>query len=99
MDLAQQGDGLVFVSFGSVAKAEEMPDYLLQLFLKAFGHFKKFNFLWKFDLNSRSIDVDRKKRLLAEFGKLKNVHPSGWLDQMGILGINFMHLFIIYDQC
>uniref|UniRef100_A0AC35FC45 Glucuronosyltransferase n=1 Tax=Panagrolaimus sp. PS1159 TaxID=55785 RepID=A0AC35FC45_9BILA len=68
-------DGVVLVSFGSLAKSSEMPLENKEAFVKTFEKFPKVNFIWKYENENDSIGND-----------LPNVFKQKWLPQKEILG-------------
>lgn len=69
--LDKSHEGVVFVSWGSMVKADTMPVAMRESILQAFGTFKE-KFLWKWENDSLP-------------NKPENVHIHKWLQQREIL--------------
>jgi glucuronosyltransferase len=65
-------DGVVFVSFGTYAKASTLPAETLSTLYQVFGSFKSTRFIWKFD-------IDRPKDMP------ENIITVNWAPQQEIL--------------
>ena len=68
-------DGVVFISFGSLAKSSEMPMEKKEAFLKIFAKFPRINFIWKYENDNDTAGND-----------LPNVFKRKWIPQKEILG-------------
>lgn len=53
-----------------------------QSFVDAFSRFPEYEFIWKFEAVSNETESIKLPT---------NVHTFGWVNQKGILGINFPH--------
>uniref|UniRef100_A0A914QTN9 glucuronosyltransferase n=1 Tax=Panagrolaimus davidi TaxID=227884 RepID=A0A914QTN9_9BILA len=78
-------DGVVLVSFGSLAKSSEMPLENKEAFIKTFEKFPKINFIWKYENENDSIGND-----------LPNVFKQKWLPQKEILAHPKLLAFITH---
>jgi hypothetical protein len=67
--------GVIYVSFGSVAKSFRMPPHIKQAFTEAFKEFPDVDFIWKYE-HPEDGTVE----------KLPNLHLNKWLPQTDILG-------------
>uniref|UniRef100_A0A7E4USJ6 UDP-glucuronosyltransferase n=1 Tax=Panagrellus redivivus TaxID=6233 RepID=A0A7E4USJ6_PANRE len=72
LDTAKQG--VVLVSFGSLAKASAMPDEFKSAFIQMFEAFPKVDFIWKYENTSDAVVTN-----------LPNVHLETWVPQKEIL--------------
>ena len=68
-------DGVVLISFGSLAKSSEMPMESKTAFIKTFAKFPRINFIWKFENENDTAGDD-----------LPNVFKRKWVPQKEILG-------------
>uniref|UniRef100_A0A7E4V2B7 UDP-glucuronosyltransferase n=1 Tax=Panagrellus redivivus TaxID=6233 RepID=A0A7E4V2B7_PANRE len=72
--LENSKEGVVLVSFGSLAKASAMPDEFKAAFVQMFSAFPTVDFIWKYENASDSILTN-----------LANVHFENWIPQKEIL--------------
>ncbi|KAI6179014.1 UDP-glucuronosyltransferase [Aphelenchoides besseyi] len=78
-------DGVVYMSFGSVAKSYEMPDKLKKAFLDAFKEFPNVNFIWKYEKPEHKIADG-----------VPNVYDFDWVPQNHILAHPSMKAFMTH---
>ncbi len=71
----EAADGVVLVSFGSIAQSALMPPRIKQAFLDAFARFPRITFLWKYEAEDGIADHH------------KNVIVKKWLPQLDLFGI------------
>ena len=82
-----KSEGTIYISFGSFAKMESLPEYLKQAFLKTFLAFPNHKILWKYDGGRIA-------------GLPSNVKTLAWFPQQDILGIHrFLKIFIFLNLC
>merc|ERR1712123_269879 len=74
-------DGVVFVSFGSQLRPEQMPEDKLKIFVEAFRSIKM-SVIWKWDGEVPNIP--------------KNVKISSWLPQQDLLGHPNLKVFVTH---
>jgi hypothetical protein len=51
-------DGVILVSFGTIALSYQMPPQIKQVFLEAFNEFPSYTFLWKYERPEDNIAVN-----------------------------------------
>uniref|UniRef100_A0A7E4VNA9 UDP-glucuronosyltransferase n=1 Tax=Panagrellus redivivus TaxID=6233 RepID=A0A7E4VNA9_PANRE len=66
--------GVVYVSFGSIARSKFMPEHIKAAFLKTFKAFPEINFIWKYEDPSDDVAKD-----------LPNVFKMAWVPQKEVL--------------
>jgi len=74
-------DGVVFVSFGSQLRPEQMPEDKLKIFVEAFRSIKM-SVIWKWDAEVPNLP--------------KNVKLSSWLPQQDLLGHPNLKVFVTH---
>jgi len=74
-------DGVVFVSFGSQLRPEQMPKDKLEIFVESFRRIKM-SVLWKWDAEVPNLP--------------KNVRLSSWLPQQDLLGHPNLKVFVTH---
>ena len=67
-------DGVILISFGSVAQSHQMPIDVKRAFLKAFSTFPSIDFIWKYEQMDDEI-----------VRGYDNVHVSQWIPQIDLL--------------
>ncbi|KAI6196355.1 UDP-glucuronosyltransferase [Aphelenchoides besseyi] len=83
--LDEAKDGVVYMSFGSVATSHSMPDKFKKAFLDAFKEFPNVNFIWKYEKPEHKIADG-----------LPNVYDFEWTPQNQILAHPSMKVFITH---
>ena len=68
-------DGVVLISFGSLAKSSEMPEANKNAFIETFKKFPRIYFIWKYEVENDSSGT-----------VLPNVFKRKWIPQKEILG-------------
>ncbi|CAD5210530.1 unnamed protein product [Bursaphelenchus okinawaensis] len=68
-------DGVIYMSFGSVAQSKFMPDSYKVAIIKAFAKFQNVEFIWKYEDDVKTIPTEIPP----------NVHIFSWLPQRDIL--------------
>ena len=79
--------GVILVSFGTVAKATDMPDETKKVLLETFSNFPDVTFLWKYEDDSHEVAKG-----------YPNVITSKWLPQNDLLGINCKQKEMLHAQ-
>lgn len=72
----KQSNGVVFVSFGSIADTRKMSNHMKMTLIKTFSEFPQFEFIWKMDPNPEDQKL---------FESAKNLHIFQWVQQPAIL--------------
>uniref|UniRef100_A0A914YU60 glucuronosyltransferase n=1 Tax=Panagrolaimus superbus TaxID=310955 RepID=A0A914YU60_9BILA len=78
-------DGVVLISFGSLAKSSEMSSFNKNAFIKTFKKFPKINFIWKYE-NENDTAAN----------ELSNVFKRKWIPQKEILAHPKLVAFITH---
>jgi len=74
-------DGVIYVSFGTYAKASTLPQEIKSVFYEVFASFKSIRFIWKFDIeNPKDLP--------------ENVMAATWVPQQELLAHKKVKAFI-----
>ncbi|KAI1711652.1 UDP-glucoronosyl and UDP-glucosyl transferase domain-containing protein [Ditylenchus destructor] len=80
-------DGVVLFSFGTITDTKVMTKEMKTAFLKAFGRFPTYDFVWKIERNANDSEI---------FSLAPNVHTFEWLNQRAILAQPKLKAFITH---
>ncbi|KAI6184689.1 Glucuronosyltransferase [Aphelenchoides bicaudatus] len=61
-------NGVILVSFGTIALSHEIPQRIKQIFLDAFVHFPNYTFLWKYEKPEHRISSNYSNVVEATYG-------------------------------
>ncbi|KAI6184648.1 UDP-glucuronosyltransferase [Aphelenchoides bicaudatus] len=76
-------DGVVYISFGTVAPSFQMPPHIKQMFLEVFAQFPNYTFVWKYEKPEHNIAAN-----------YSNVFTYEWFPQLDLLAHPKTKLFI-----
>ncbi|CAI2353512.1 unnamed protein product [Caenorhabditis sp. 36 PRJEB53466] len=85
-NILKERDSTVLISFGSVIRSFEMPDYFKAGIIKMFEKLSNVTFIWKYEED----DVEFQKRLP------KNVHLKKWVPQPALLADKRLKVFVTH---
>ncbi|KAE9547253.1 hypothetical protein FO519_009535, partial [Halicephalobus sp. NKZ332] len=72
--LSSSKKGAIVFSFGSIVKISEVPNPILEIFIKVFSSLTDYSIIWKFDEERPEL-----------FNNSKNIHPVKWIQQVELL--------------
>uniref|UniRef100_A0A914NZ54 UDP-glucuronosyltransferase n=1 Tax=Panagrolaimus davidi TaxID=227884 RepID=A0A914NZ54_9BILA len=75
--------GAIVFSFGSLAKTDQIPIKIHEIFAKAFNNFPQYTVIWKFDGENTEF-----------MSNYSNIYPVKWIQQIELLNDPRVKLFI-----